>query len=42
MLRPVTTGKVAGGNVEITSGLRAGDNVVTEGSLFIDRGAKAD
>ena len=42
MLRPVTTGKVEGGNVEITSGLHAGDSVVTEGSLFIDRGAKAD
>ena len=42
MLRPVTTGLNAGGTVEITSGLHAGESVVTEGSLFIDRGAKAD
>lgn len=41
-LRPVTTGQITHGAVEITSGLRAGDTVVTAGSLFIDRGAKAD
>ena len=41
-LRPITTGQVANGTVEVTGGLRAGETVVTEGSLFIDRGAKAD
>lgn len=41
-LRPITTGHVANGEVEVTGGLRAGETVVTAGSLFIDRGAKAD
>jgi membrane fusion protein, heavy metal efflux system len=41
-LRQITTGHVAGGEVEVTGGLNAGETVVTAGSLFIDRGAKAD
>jgi membrane fusion protein, heavy metal efflux system len=41
-LRPITTGQVTGGIVAVTGGLKAGETVVTEGSLFIDRGAKAD
>jgi cobalt-zinc-cadmium efflux system membrane fusion protein len=41
-LRQIVTGQVANGIVEVTGGLRAGETVVTEGSLFIDRGAKAD
>ena len=41
-LRPVTTGATADGRVEITGGLKDGDTVVTAGSLFIDRGARAD
>jgi membrane fusion protein, heavy metal efflux system len=41
-LRPITTGQVSGGTVVVTGGLKAGETVVTEGSLFIDRGAKAD
>jgi cobalt-zinc-cadmium efflux system membrane fusion protein len=41
-LRPITTGQDAGGTVVVTGGLKAGETVVTEGSLFIDRGAKAD
>jgi cobalt-zinc-cadmium efflux system membrane fusion protein len=41
-LRPITTGLVANGTVEVTGGLSAGETVVTAGSLFIDRGAKAD
>ncbi|MDE1918176.1 MAG: efflux RND transporter periplasmic adaptor subunit [Sphingomonadales bacterium] len=41
-LRPITAGQVGGGLVEVTGGLRAGETVVTAGSLFIDRGAKAD
>jgi len=41
-LRQISTGQVANGTVEVTGGLNAGETVVTEGSLFIDRGAKAD
>lgn len=41
-LRQITTGQVAHGTVEVTGGLSAGETVVTAGSLFIDRGAKAD
>lgn len=41
-LRPIGTGQVGGGIVEVTSGLKPGETVVTAGSLFIDRGAKAD
>jgi cobalt-zinc-cadmium efflux system membrane fusion protein len=41
-LRQITAGKVHDGLVEVTGGLRAGETVVTAGSLFIDRGAKAD
>jgi cobalt-zinc-cadmium efflux system membrane fusion protein len=41
-LRLITTGQVAGGIVAVTGGLKAGETVVTEGSLFIDRGARAD
>ncbi len=42
VLRQITTGQVANGNVEVTGGLNAGETVVTAGSLFIDRGTKAD
>ena len=41
-LRPIHAGQVANGLVEVTDGLNAGDSVVTAGSLFIDRGTKAD
>lgn len=41
-LRQITAGHQANGQVEVTSGLRAGETVVTAGSLFIDRGAKSD
>jgi len=41
-LRQITAGQDANGIVEVTSGLRAGETVVTAGSLFIDRGAKSD
>jgi cobalt-zinc-cadmium efflux system membrane fusion protein len=41
-LRQITAGQVANGTVEVISGLSAGETVVTAGSLFIDRGAKAD
>jgi len=39
-LRQVTTGRTAGGEVEILSGLRPGELVVTSGSLFIDRAVR--
>lgn len=41
-LRPITAGLVRDGVVEVVAGLKPGETVVTEGSLFIDRGAKAD
>ncbi|MBV8074565.1 MAG: efflux RND transporter periplasmic adaptor subunit [Candidatus Eremiobacteraeota bacterium] len=39
-LRYVRVGATADGVVEVRSGLRAGERVVTSGSLFIDRAAK--
>ena len=41
-IRKVATGRSDGDLVEVTDGLRAGDTVVTSGSLFIDRAAAAD
>jgi cobalt-zinc-cadmium efflux system membrane fusion protein len=41
-LRTIKTGHTAAGMVEVTSGLAAGETVVTSGSLFIDRAAKGD
>jgi cobalt-zinc-cadmium efflux system membrane fusion protein len=40
--RPIRTGRVSNGMVEIGSGLTPGEKVVTSGSLFIDRAAKGD
>lgn len=39
-LREITVGRTQNGMVEILSGLRAGEQVVTRGSLFIDRAAR--
>jgi len=39
-LRYIKTGKTVDGSVEVLSGLRAGDRVVTGGSVFIDREAQ--
>ncbi|TAK98897.1 MAG: efflux RND transporter periplasmic adaptor subunit [Rhodospirillaceae bacterium] len=39
-LRPIRTGRVAGGMVEVIDGLSAADKVVTSGTLFIDRAAQ--
>ena len=36
-LRRVTAGVVSGGLLQVTSGLRTGETIVTKGSLFIDR-----
>jgi cobalt-zinc-cadmium efflux system membrane fusion protein len=41
-VRPVVAGATVDGRVEIRDGLKDGEAVVTAGSLFIDRGAKAD
>ena len=40
--RPVSTGRIANGLVEILDGLSAGEKVVTDGALFIDRAAASD
>jgi membrane fusion protein, heavy metal efflux system len=39
-LRPIRTGRIRDGMVEVLEGLRIGDRVVTRGSLFIDRAAQ--
>jgi cobalt-zinc-cadmium efflux system membrane fusion protein len=41
-LRQIKTGQISGGMVEILSGLAPGEQVVTSGSLFIDRASKGD
>jgi cobalt-zinc-cadmium efflux system membrane fusion protein len=41
-LRRVKTGETLDGVVAVTAGLRAGERVVTSGSLFIDRAAQGD
>ena len=41
-LQPIRVGRIDGSNVEVLSGLNAGEKVVTSGSLFIDRAAQAD
>ena len=42
LLREIRPGRIADGMVEVLSGLAAGDKVVTSGSVFIDRAARAD
>ncbi|MDB6089070.1 MAG: Secretion protein HlyD [Gammaproteobacteria bacterium] len=39
-LRPIHTGRTSDSMVEVLDGLRAGERVVTRGSLFIDRAAQ--
>jgi cobalt-zinc-cadmium efflux system membrane fusion protein len=39
-LRPIRTGRIANGMVEVLEGLRPGERIVTRGSLFIDRAAQ--
>jgi cobalt-zinc-cadmium efflux system membrane fusion protein len=36
-LRPITIGRTDRGMIEATSGLHAGDSIITSGSVFIDR-----
>ena len=37
VIRPIRVGRVSEGFVEVVDGLKPGENVVTKGSLFIDR-----
>jgi cobalt-zinc-cadmium efflux system membrane fusion protein len=39
-LRPIRTGRMGGGMVEVLEGLEPGERVVTRGSLFMDREAQ--
>jgi cobalt-zinc-cadmium efflux system membrane fusion protein len=41
-LREIRTGRISEGMVEVIAGLAAGEKVVTSGTVFIDRAAKAD
>jgi membrane fusion protein, heavy metal efflux system len=40
-LREIRTGRINNGMVEVLNGLKAGEKVVTRGSLFIDRAAQS-
>jgi cobalt-zinc-cadmium efflux system membrane fusion protein len=41
-LREIRTGRISDGMVEVRAGLSAGEKVVTSGTIFIDRAARAD
>ena len=41
-LRQIRTGQSTGGVVQVISGLRPGEQIVTSGALFIDRAAQGD
>jgi cobalt-zinc-cadmium efflux system membrane fusion protein len=41
VIRPIRVGRTNDGFVEVLEGLRPGERVVTQGSLFIDRAAAA-
>ena len=41
-LRPIQTGRINRGMVEVVAGVKVGDIVVTSGTLFIDRAARGD
>ena len=41
-LREIRTGRISDGMVEVLAGLSPGEKVVTSGTVFIDRAAKAD
>ena len=41
-LRQIKAGRAQNGMIEVVSGLRAGERVVTSGALFIDRAAQGD
>ena len=41
-LREIRVGRISDGMVEVLDGLSAGEKVVTSGTVFIDRAARAD
>jgi len=41
-LREIRTGRTSEGLLEVLAGLSPGEKVVTSGTVFIDRAAKAD
>jgi cobalt-zinc-cadmium efflux system membrane fusion protein len=41
-LRRIAVGRVSHGMVEVSAGLKAGESVVTSGSVFIDRALAGD
>lgn len=41
-VRPIRVGRATGDMLEVTSGLMAGDKIVTRGALFIDRAAEGN
>jgi cobalt-zinc-cadmium efflux system membrane fusion protein len=41
-LREIQIGQSEGGMIEVLSGLRSGESIVTQGSLFIDRADRSD
>jgi membrane fusion protein, heavy metal efflux system len=41
-LREIRTGRISEGMVEVRAGLSVGEKVVTSGTVFIDRAARAD
>ena len=41
-LRQIKAGRTQGGEVQVLSGLKPGERVVTSGAIFIDRAAKSD
>jgi cobalt-zinc-cadmium efflux system membrane fusion protein len=41
-LRPIRAGRTSDGMVEVIAGLKAGESVVTSGTLFIDRASRPD
>ena len=41
-LRQIRTGRSSDGMVEVLAGVSAGEKIVTSGTVFIDRAARAD
>lgn len=42
VIRPIRIGRVSGEMLEVTSGLTAGEKIITRGSLFIDRATEGN
>jgi len=41
-IRPVDLGLIQGGQIQVTNGLKAGEQIVVAGAVFIDRAASGD